>query len=106
MSASDMQEWFDSWPTLCYCMYQVVDNEPQIDTLHCLGVNMFLVGALATATQAALQAGIDMGMELVAEQMRQDAMRQAMGARGKTQQSIIAPSRQLILPGILGPRGK
>lgn len=68
------------------------------DELSNLGKALALVGALATAGLAGLQAGIDMGMELVAEQMRQDAMRQAI----KGQQSIIAPSRQLILPGSEG----
>jgi hypothetical protein len=70
--------------------------DPVLDGLSNLGRALALVGALATAALASLQAGIDMGMELVAEQMRQDAMRQAV--KGKS--NILVPSRQLILPGI------
>lgn len=69
-----------------------------VDVLSNLGKALVLAGALATAAQAALQAGIDLGMELVAKTMQEDAMRTAL----KGQQSIIAPSRQLILPGSEG----
>lgn len=85
----------DIWPVLINPGYLLDGNE---DTLHNLGVNLVLAGALATAAQAALQAGIDLGMELVAKTMQEDAMRTAL----KGQQSIIAPSRQLILPGSEG----
>jgi hypothetical protein len=90
----------DYWPRLMEPGYGVDDNAPYpgyyVDTLSNLGKALALVGALATAGLAGVQAGIDMGMELVAEQMRQDAMRQSMKGR----QSLLVPSRQLTLPGI------
>jgi hypothetical protein len=90
------------WPKLMQCGFWVGHAKPDgsctsgVDTLSNLGKALALVGALATAGLAGVQAGIDMGMELVAEQMRQDAMRQSM----KGQPNILVPSRQLILPGI------
>jgi len=91
------------WPRLVECGYGVDDNAPYpgfyVDTLHNLGCCLVIAGALAFAADAALRAGIDLGIALVAKEMQDDAMRQA--PKGKTE-SILAPSRQLILPGSEG----
>ena len=91
-----------NWPRLITGGYGVDDNLPYpgfyVDTLHNLGCCLVIAGALELAARGALQAGIDLGMELVAKTMQEDAMRAAL----KGQQSIIAPSRQLILPGSEG----
>lgn len=98
-----------NWPRLMEPGYRIgelpkddpaydVGYTTELDTLHNLGCCLVIAGALATAALGALQAGIDLGMELVAKTMQEDAMRAAL----KGQQSIIAPSRQLILPGSEG----
>jgi len=96
------------WPRLMEPGYRVLPLPPddkyydigyreELDTLHNLGCCLVIAGALAFAADAALRAGIDLGIALVAKEMQDDAMRQAL--KGKTE-SILVPSRQLILPGI------
>lgn len=99
-SASEYEEWFKTWPELCYGLYRIdrETNKAYLDSLHTLGINLFLAGALELAARGALQAGIDLGMELVAKTMQEDAMRAAL----KAKQDILVPSRQLILPGSEG----
>lgn len=95
----------NNWPVITREMYRLPEDpeslEMEVDTLHCLGVNLVIIGALATAADAALKAGIDIGIALVMRQMQE---REAAGsgvaqaAKGKAE-SILVPSRQLILPG-------
>jgi hypothetical protein len=84
------------WPRLMVPGYRYEAGQMYLDGCSNVGKALALVGALATAGLAGVQAGIDLGMDLVAEQMRQDAMRQSM----KGQSNILVPSRQMILPGI------
>lgn len=94
----------ERWPRVMEPGYRVNalcvngQYDTELDTISNLGKALVIAGALATAALGALQAGIDLGVELVAKEMQEDAMRSAM----HKPQSIIAPSRQLILPGSEG----